>query len=95
MDSAPSIGLNTEFSRGLKLNSVSPKPGFAISPVSGPKAEVLGKAPRLGGLKLNPGFPGTHELEGPDVATKAGVCSGPEKSPTLEVCGNPNGCAEG
>lgn len=94
-DSAPRIGLNIEFSRGLKLNSVFPKPELATSPVSGPKAEVLGKAPRLGDLKLNPGFPGAHELEGPEVVTKGGVCSSPEKSPTFEVLENPNVCAEG
>lgn len=65
----------------------------AISPVSGPKVEVPAKASMLGDLKLNPGFPGTHELEGPEVATKAGVCSSPEKSPTFEVWENPV-CAE-
>lgn len=93
-DSAPSIGLNAEFSRGLKLNSVFPKPELATSPGSGPKAEILGKAPRLDDLKLNPGFLGGHELEGPEVAMKAGVCSSPEKSPTFELWENPNICAE-
>jgi len=48
----------------------------------------------LGDLKLNPGFAGTHELEDPEAATKAGVCSSPEKSPTFEVWENPNVCAE-
>lgn len=67
------------------MNSVFPKPELATSPVSGPKVEVLGKVPRQGDLKVNPEFPGAHELEGPEVATKAGVCSGPEKSPTFEV----------
>ena len=84
-DSAPNIGLNTEFSRGLKPNSVFPKRELAFSPVSGAKVEVLGNAPRLGDLKLNPGFPGTRELEGPEAATKAGLCSSPEKSPTFVV----------
>lgn len=94
-DSAPSIGLNTAFSRGLKLNSVFPKPEFTISPASCPKAEVLGKAPTLvGDLKLNPGFPSTDELEGPEVATKVEVCSRPEKGPTLEDWVNPNVCTE-
>lgn len=67
------------------MNSVFPKPELATSPVSDPKVEVLGKVPRLGDLKVNPEFPGTLELEGPEVATKAGVCSSPEKSPTFEV----------
>lgn len=93
-DSAPSIGLNTAFSRGLKLNSVFPKLQLAISPASDPKVEVLGKTPRLvGDLKLNPAFPGTDELEGPETATK-GVCSSPEKSPELEVWVSPNVCTE-
>lgn len=89
-DSAPSIGLNTAFSKGLNLNSVFLKPELDTSPVSDPKVEPLGKTPMLvGDLKLNPGFPGTDELEGPEVATKD-ECSRPEKSPVLEVWLSPN-----
>lgn len=84
--SAPSIGLNTAFSRGLNLNSVFLKPELATSPVSGAKVEPLGKTPTLeGDLKLNPVFPGADELEGPEVAAKEGVDSRPVKSPALEV----------
>jgi hypothetical protein len=56
--------------------------------------EVLGKIPVLGDVKLNPGFLGTDELEGPEVATKGGVCSSPEKSAVLEVWVTPNVCTE-
>lgn len=94
-DSFASIGLKTAFSRGLKVNSVFPKPEPGNSPPSGPKVEVLGKTSRLvDDLKLNPGFAGTDELEGPEVAAKVGVCSSPEKSPALEVWANPNVCTE-
>lgn len=48
----------------------------------------------MGDLKVNLGFAGTHELEGPEAATKAGVCSSPEKSPTFEGWENPNVGAE-
>lgn len=85
-DSAPSIGLNSAFSTGLNLNSVFLKPELATSPVSGPKVEPLGKTPILvGDLKLNPVFPGTDELKGPDVAAKEGVGSRLANSPALEV----------
>lgn len=48
----------------------------------------------MGDLKVMLGFPGTHELEGPEADRKDGVCSSPEKSPTFEVWENPNVCAE-
>lgn len=90
-DSVPGIGLNTAFSRGLNLNSVFLKPEPTTSPVSGPKVEPLGKTPTLEvDLKLNAVFPGTDELEGPEVAAKEGVGSRLEKSPALEVWLSPN-----
>lgn len=94
-DSVPNIGLNTAFSRGLKWNSVFPKPEFTTSPASDPNVVVVEKTPALvGDLKINPGFPGTDELEGPEVATKGGARSSPEKSPELEVWVSPNVCPE-
>lgn len=90
-DSAPRIGLKTAFSRGLNLNSVFRKPEPATSPVSCPKVEPLGKTPTLEvDLKVNAVFPGTDELEDPEVAAKGGVDSRPEKSPVLEGWGSPN-----
>lgn len=94
-DSVPNIGLNTAFSRGLKLISVFSKPELTTVPVSDPNVEVLEKTPRLvGDLKLNPEFSGRDELEDPEVATKAGACSSPEKIPELEVWVSPNDCPE-
>lgn len=88
---APSIGLNTAFSRGLNLNSVFLKPELATSPVSGPKAEPLEKTPTPeGDLKLNPVFPGTDGFEDPEVAAKDGVDSRLVNSPALEVWVSPN-----
>lgn len=90
-DSAPGIGLKTAFSRGLNLNSIFLKPEPTTSPVSGPKVEPVGKTPTLDvDLKLKAVFPGTDELESPEVGAKEGVDSRPEKSPVLEVWVSPN-----